>query len=350
MEQIKKILYSICILLLFSCNGQENKAAEKEETIYLPSKNINIQYALQKIVSKDDDKFEYYFKENVIKLILTRNTTFNLSIDNKIFETNLALESPTINVWNFKKSNTSIILIEGDDYYGSVFHVFYYANNILRYYDNINYVVKNVEENNEGKNIDIDFKNQILTISISQNNKTNNYMLKKNKIIPLVRDKQNELTNENNLEVVQEKNADINQDGIQDQIQVFWNKKNANFSVIISVSNKNSNTKKVYRNENLFNLPNTNSTGTGLKEIVTKNNYITFEDNLSEGNPTQNTYTTFVYDKQTQQLYLHKYGIKAMHDDDNSSKDWEKIYNEKDFGQAKFENVTIDFLQNLSTE
>ncbi|MFC3160734.1 hypothetical protein SAMN05443633_10573 [Chryseobacterium arachidis] len=347
MELVKKIFYGVSILLLFSCNGQENKAELQGKTTLSYSQNENSEFILQKQISKDENNFKYLYKENIFQLVQAENFTYDLSIDHNIYDTNLVLESASINIWNFKRTNDHIILVEGDDYYGSVFYIFYYNNNTLKYYDSIYYEVKNAEKNKEEKKFEVNFKNQTLAISISQNENKNNYELKRYKTVQLLNDRKNNLLKESNGEIIQEKNADINQDGIQDKIQIIQNKGNEYYSIIIAISNKNSNNKIIFKNEKLLTPPNSNSTGIGLKKIVTKNNYITFEDNITEGNPTKNEYTTFIYDAKEEQLYLHKYGITAMFDDDNSSKDWEKINTKKDFGTIQFENVDKEFLRNL---
>lgn len=148
-------------------------------------------------------------------------------------------------------------------------------------------------------------------------------------------------------EIIKQQVSDINQDKVNDRIYVLWNKKENIFLTYVLFLDKNSRIIKTFKNKNILLIVPQNSTGTGLQTITCKNNYFTFEDNITEGNPTKTQYITFVYSKTNNQIYLHKYGIIVMYDDSNSSKDWEKVYSSKNFGNIKFEDVTTDFLLNL---
>ncbi len=145
------------------------------------------------------------------------------------------------------------------------------------------------------------------------------------------------------FEISFEKSGDINQDGNFDKVLVL--RKEASefpkpFLVYVLLLDNKSNLIKIFKNENILSPINGNSTAEGLRDIPIKNGYFTFEDNILAGNPTENTYTTFQYNKDTQEIFLHKYGISTMYND--SSKDWDKEYSPKNFGLIKFEEFNLE--------
>jgi len=354
MELIKKILFCLFLSFLMSCDGQNKETSNERKVNQTDSiQKENETFILQKQLSKNKDNFKYFFPEFVYQLIPTESSLFDLSINENVYKIDLLLDSASINIWDLKKSKNHLILIEGNDYYGSVFYVYYYHNNVLTYYGTFNHIAKEIEKSNGEKVFSIDLKGETLNISLSQNNKNSKYNLQPIKDISLLSIKDTVNTSElkeewkkENFEIIKEKTADINLDGLEDEIYVLWNATKKTFPIYIILQKNNSSVDKVIMNENILSPVLGNSTGTGLIDIVCKNGYITFEENISEGSPSQNKYITFFYNKNDAHIYLHKYGIIAMYDDD--SKDWEKTYISKNFGKINFVNYNnVDIMSKL---
>ena len=139
---------------------------------------------------------------------------------------------------------------------------------------------------------------------------------------------------QNGYSVYKEATCDLNGDSQLDYILVF--SKGAElteFILDVLLSNKNGGYTVLENSRAIQSNPHT-TYATGLENIVVKNNYFTLEENTSGGDPSQNIYTTFMYDKKTNSVKLHKYGIETIYPD--TSKDWSKTYSEKDFGIIKF--------------
>lgn len=137
------------------------------------------------------------------------------------------------------------------------------------------------------------------------------------------------------LERFSEKKCDLNQDGIEDKIYVFWDSKEKKFPVYIVVLNKDLSVQKIFKNENVLSPVAPNSTGTGLNDIKCNNYDFTFVDNISEG-PTQTFYITFQYDKINKQINLQKYSVVTTYADE--LKNWEYTFTKKNFGEIIFTN------------
>jgi hypothetical protein len=312
-----------------SCDGQNKKTSNEEkvnQTNIIQKENET--FVLQKQLSKNKDNFKYFFQEFVYQLIPTESSLFDLSINENVYKTDLLLDSASINIWDLKKSRNHLILVEGNDYYGSVFYVYYYHDSVLTYYGTFNHIAKDIEKSNGEKIFSIDLKGETLNISLSQNNNNSKYNLQPIKDIPSLSIKNTVNTPElkeewkkENFEIIKEKTADINQDGLEDKIYVLWNAMSKTFPIYIILQKNNGSANKVIMNKDILSPILGNSTGTGLVDIVCKNGYITFEENISEGSPSQNRYITFLYNKNDGHIYLHKYRINAMNDDD--SKEWE---------------------------
>ncbi|WP_284464558.1 hypothetical protein, partial [Chryseobacterium sp.] len=152
MEIIKNWFLPLLLIVLFNCNGQDKKKKlEKIDTKI--EENIYLNFILQKTISENKDTFTYKFPELICKLIQSEKQGLNLAVNNNLYETNITIESAEINIWDFKNNKNHFILIEGDDYYGSIFYVYLYNSELksLSYFGNFAYENKNAEKNKQQK-------------------------------------------------------------------------------------------------------------------------------------------------------------------------------------------------------
>lgn len=152
---------------------------------------------------------------------------------------------------------------------------------------------------------------------------------------------------EKGLEHYSEKKCDLNQDGIEDKIYVFWNDQEKSFPVYIVILNENLSVQQTFKNEYILAPVSPNSTGTGLDDITCNNSVFTFVDNISEG-PTQTYYITFRYDTINKQITLQKYNVITTYADE--SRNWEQTYTKKNFGEIIFNNYDYRTIVDISNK
>lgn len=139
--------------------------------------------------------------------------------------------------------------------------------------------------------------------------------------------------------------CDLNMDTIKDKILVFTPRKadtENRFSTIYILLYKKNGEFTQYSNSKIINSYNPNSYAEGFRDIVIKNNYFTVEENISS-QPIQNKYTTFIFDKKNNTIYLHKLGFSTIYPDANQDKD--VVYSTKDFGVNTFENYNSETIK-----
>lgn len=125
----KYILILIAFMYLFhSCKGQK-----EENTNTLTEKHNNKKgFKAQKINNQKDETF-FKFQDLTIELKFN-NGSSNVMINNNEYLTSLVLESANINVWYYKQDQEDkIIMIEGNDYYSSIFHIYHFYHQKLFY-------------------------------------------------------------------------------------------------------------------------------------------------------------------------------------------------------------------------
>ncbi|MBP2615892.1 hypothetical protein [Chryseobacterium jejuense] len=347
MEIIRKWFLPLLLITLFNCNGQDKKnKLEKIES--KKEESIHSNFILQKIISEDKDEFSYQFSELICKLIPSEKQTLNLFVNNNLYETNITIESADINIWNFKNNENHFILIEGDDYYGSIFHVYLY-NNIkksLYYYGNFVYENENAESNKQKKTIMLSLNKEIANIEVSLNQSQKNFQLKKIEEIKLSR-----IEKDNKYSIISEKEADINQDGKLDQITVFstqWNKEitpsdSKLFKVVVKLSNS-ENRFTTLTNDNIIEPYYPENVASGFSDIKIKDNYFTVEQANGGGGIINRSFITFKYDKIKKGIYLHRYSILTTEMSSGDEKESKTELTTKDFGLIPFEKFNIKMM------
>ena len=127
------------------------------------------------------------------------------------------------------------------------------------------------------------------------------------------------------------------------------NKDNAqhNSNPIVILEKTNNKYFEKSRNYDLVFKYDDNCPADGYGGIVSKNNYFTIQQIFCMDFLFVNSYTTFKIDKNTNTIYLHKYGEEYTNRSNPDEKIPTRIWATKDFGNVAFENVTEDFLKGL---
>ena len=344
MEIIKKWFLPLLLIILFNCNGQDKKnKSEKIDT--KTEENINSNFILQKISSENKDTFTYQFPELICKLIQSKKQSLNFAVNNNLYETNITIESAEVNIWNFKNNKNHFILIEGDDYYGSIFYVYLYNSERknLTYFGNFVYENENAEKDKPQKTIVVSFNKEIANIEIKSNGSQKDIQLKRIEEIKTYKTEK-----DTSSSIITEKEADINQDGKPDNIKVYsteWNKEIKPtdfkiFRVVVTLSN-NENKFTTFTNDNIIKPYYPDNVASGFSDIKIKDNYFTIEQANGGGGIIENSYTTFKYDKIKKGIYLHKYSTLTSEMSSGDEQEYKTELTTKDFGLISFENFNI---------
>ncbi len=124
---------------------------------------------------------------------------------------------------------------------------------------------------------------------------------------------------------------DINKDGIEDSIVVYYQEEDLFSTIKIILSDKGK--EKIFFNNRIIN--NTITSGEGFRNISFENRFFTIEENTST-DPIQIKYTTFSIDYKTNEISLYKVEVSNIFN--NASDDFDIIQTQKDFGKVSFEN------------
>ncbi|PAM92489.1 hypothetical protein B4N84_22540 [Flavobacterium sp. IR1] len=133
--KMRKIFF-ICLLGTLFCCKEQNK----EEIIAKNVKNIgsitnNIScFIKQEYLNENKEKeLIYKYKDEIYEIKSNQKQTYDIVLNGKTYLANLNLESAGINFYYYKCHDKKILLIEGDDYYGSVFFVYLFENKDFYY-------------------------------------------------------------------------------------------------------------------------------------------------------------------------------------------------------------------------
>ncbi|OXA87368.1 hypothetical protein [Flavobacterium hercynium] len=135
LRTIRKIIF-ICLLSSLFCCKKQNK----EEII---AKNVKNNSSITNNVScftkqeylngNDDKELIYKFKDEIYEIKRNQKQTYDIVLNGKKYLANLNLESAGINFYYYKCHDKKILLIEGDDYYSSVFFIYLFENKDFYY-------------------------------------------------------------------------------------------------------------------------------------------------------------------------------------------------------------------------
>ena len=131
---------------------------------------------------------------------------------------------------------------------------------------------------------------------------------------------------------------DINKDGIEDSIVVYYQEEDLFSTIKIILSDKGK--EKIFFNNRIIN--NTITSGEGFRNISFENRFFTIEENTST-DPIQIKYTTFSIDYKTNEISLYKVEVSNIFN--NASDDFDIIRTQKDFGKVSFENYDPETLR-----
>lgn len=147
--------------------------------------------------------------------------------------------------------------------------------------------------------------------------------------------------------------SDLNFDDKVDKIVVYQNEtgkdefEKAHFNLPIKVYLSGNQTSIVEKSNSQLIFPNqSNCVSEGFANVVSKGNYFTIEQqSCYDYNVIVDSYITFkVIDSE---IYLHKYSEVYFDKSNHEKKIPNKIWDTKNFGNVKFEEVTTDFLSKL---
>ncbi|WP_409417021.1 hypothetical protein [Flavobacterium sp. PS2] len=183
----KKVLLICLLYTIFCCKG-ENK---DNGTTYKSSNSgiiVNEScFVKQKSFNKKEDKELIYKYENETYEIKSNNEqAYDIVLNGKKYLSNLNLESANINFYYYKCENKKVFLIEGDDYYSSVFFVYVFENEDLYYLGDFDINQPNVEKSGVlKKDFKISFNNNEFIIDALVKDKLfKTFYLKQKKSIP----------------------------------------------------------------------------------------------------------------------------------------------------------------------
>lgn len=134
------------------------------------------------------------------------------------------------------------------------------------------------------------------------------------------------------------KKIDMNKDGIEDSIVVYYQEEDLFSTIKIILSDKGK--EKIFFNNRIIN--NTITSGEGFRNISFENRFFTIEENTST-DPIQIKYTTFSIDYKTNEIFLYKVEVSNIFN--NASDDFDIIRTQKDFGKVSFENYDPETLR-----
>lgn len=341
--EIIKFFLVILFLSLYSCNKQDKS---ERRTVFNPShieKNTGEKFELQKIISKRDDDLNYRFPENTYQLIPSEKSVFNVSVNDSIYDTGLLLESASVNVWDFKNKKRHIILIEGDDYYGSVFYAYLFENYRLYDYGSFNNQVKDPERETEPRTLDAGFDKGIINIRISRDHDSEDFRLKRNKEIPGFSHHYHAALKQSDFKIIRRIMSDINQDGKNDEILVYETDGNKRMSpsdfkqykIIIHLSDNNS--FLTLMNDRIIEPYYPDNVATGFSDIKIRNPYFTVEQTNAGGGNMVSSYITFKYDTKKRGIYLHRYSEISSVQSSGDENEQRYDLTTQDFGNISFE-------------
>jgi len=145
--------------------------------------------------------------------------------------------------------------------------------------------------------------------------------------------------------LIQEQQGDINLDGKTDKIAVYgteWKTPTdlsdaLSYIVRVFLSNEKGNF-TILDNKNIIAPYYRENVADGFSDVKIKNNFFTIEQVNAGGNYTVIEYTTFKYDSQKRDIFLHKYSTISTERNSGDEKEETSNYSEKDFGFIKFSN------------
>lgn len=341
--EIIKFFWVVLFLSLYSCNKQDKSDRRTVFTSSGIEKKTGEKFELQEIISKREDGLNYRFRENTYQLIPSENSVFNLSVNDRIYNTGLLLESASVNVWDFKNKKRHIILIEGDDYYGSVFYAYLFENYRLYDYGSFNNQVKDPEKQTEPRTLDAAFDEGVINIRISRDRHNEDFRLKRNKEIPGFGHQQYAALKQSDFKIIRRITSDINQDGKNDEILVYetdWNKRMSpsdfkQYKIIIHLSDNNS--FLTLMNDRIIEPYYPDNVATGFSDIKIRNPYFTVEQTNAGGGNMVSSYITFKYDTRKRGIYLHRYSEISSVQSSGDENEQRYDLTTQDFGNISFE-------------
>jgi hypothetical protein len=362
-----KIILKILILSLFinSCNRQNKTIKKSKEGIKKHNNDENINFL--------DKKYLTGYLLNIDGSSLSEHPIINyLDCENEgYFTMHFIPKNDTLRVfWTDKYKK--IYKYEYDDMDTENKHISgllnnnYNLYNIFLYKINKEYIVRDRLCSQESVNIK---DNSIANIYLldQTNNKwnlikqlkvdmlppyhDNNYFLK---LFPEIFSFEKDLKLNENKNTAYFYDYDLDQDGIKDKIILYTNDEEKgeferiHFGLPMEIKKglPNNTYKTWYKNNSIIPKNKFNCATEGFSTIVFKDNYFTIENQICSDYIEISSYITFKVVRGN--IFLHKYSETYFDKAEHEKQIPSKVWNNKDFGDVKFEKVTEDFLIKIS--
>lgn len=139
---VLKIAFLLCLIFGACVSPKENHSVTDSETI--KSEDC---FVKEELVSSDLERFKFQFENLTVEMIFHNSDSANvLQINSLGYPLHIQIDSPRINFWYYACGEKALFLIEGDDYYGSVFFAYYFMNEKLYYLGDFTIEQPNVED------------------------------------------------------------------------------------------------------------------------------------------------------------------------------------------------------------
>ncbi|SIS64947.1 hypothetical protein SAMN05421786_101738 [Chryseobacterium ureilyticum] len=139
-KRINKIILLLVVLFFYGCKEQNEN--QNPAPVIQDTQTKKSHFELQKKVSNNGNVFQY---ADMIFEIKSKEELYDILINNDEFFTEIILDSPDLNIWYYKYNEDRIILLEGNDYYGSSFYAYHLINNNLFYLGDFTIQQLNIE-------------------------------------------------------------------------------------------------------------------------------------------------------------------------------------------------------------
>ncbi len=360
--QLNKILF-ICLIFLFACKGdaQENKNIKKDSKL------------VEKTYNFFDKKYEAKYSMVVDESTPTDHPiqTF-LDCNDSYFTIHYVPKSPELKAF-WSEDYLNIYDIDNLDSDKESIEIGKKIDNNLTDYVIFCYYVpsKFLKTNSvcSEESVYLDDKTDAKIYYYSpQEKKWNQISNEKSSILPKIPDSKyfiNKFPNffkteklvqnssilsqkEQSYKILLEKIVDINQDGKMDKILVYgteWKNQPEpsdfkTYKIVINLSNNNS--FRTFTNNKIIEPYYPNNVASGFSDVKVKDSYFTIEQANGGGGSIVNSFTTFKYNKQKNEIYLYKYStitIQQSSGDEETSE-----LTTKNFGIIPFESFDIENL------
>lgn len=129
------LIFGACISPKRS-NPDENSGIAKSESCFIK----------QELVYSDEDESMFEYGDVSFEIKPYDTLPYILTIDSLEYPIDIDLTVASIDLWNYKCADKEVVLVEGYDYYSSIFYAYYVINGKLYYLGYLYVSQPNVED------------------------------------------------------------------------------------------------------------------------------------------------------------------------------------------------------------